>query len=190
MHDRSPDLLKPTLLAGLLFGALGGTPFLNLINCACCALIIGCGFFGSYLYSNECRRRGASFRAGTGALVGLVAGVFYALVNTLVETAVTVTVGDLFVARFAEWFRNVPNVPPETIDQLDQFAAQAGAFSVVGLVLGFFLHLFLAAIFSTLGGLIGGAVFKIEAPPPAAPPDGAPPAYRPDPGSSSAGAGI
>jgi len=180
MDKRSPDLLKPTLIAGLLFGFLGGVPFLNVINCACCALIIAAGFLASYLYSNECRKAGAEFRPGTGAIVGLVAGGFYALMTTLVGTVASLAMGDFVAARLVDFFKHLPNMPAETVEQLDRMAEQAGTFSVSSLILSFFGNVLLGAIFSTVGGLIGGAVFKVEppAPPPPAPP---PPPFTPPP---------
>ena len=168
MNHRSPDMLKPTLIAGLLFGVLGAVPVVNWINCACCALIVACGVFASYLYSGECRRQGAEFRPGNGALVGLVAGAFYAMASTLVGAIFRMLIGDRVAKMALEWIRNMPNLPAENRDMIEKFLEQAGAFGVLQLVLGFVLTLVVAAIFSTLGGLLGGALFKV-APPPAPP---------------------
>jgi hypothetical protein len=181
MDKRSPDLLKPTLIAGLLFGFLGGVPFVNFINCACCALIIAAGFLASYLYSKECRKVGAEFRPGTGALVGLVAGAFYALMTTLVGTVASLAMGDFVATHLVDFFKQLPNMPADTVEQLDRMAEQAGTFSVGGLIVSFFGNVLFGAIFATVGGLIGGAVFKVErpAPPPPAPPP--PPPFTPPP---------
>ena len=153
MDNRPPDILKPTLMAGLLFGFLGGLPLLKVLNCACCSLIIACGFFAAYLYSGECRRQGAEFRPATGALLGLVAGAFYALMNTLVETLTALTIGDFFLTRFAQWIRALPNMQPEVLEQLDRAVEQAGTFSLPRLILGILFSMALAAVFSTAGGL-------------------------------------
>jgi len=170
MDKQSPDLLRPTLMAGLLFGFLGGLPLLKLLNCACCALVVACGFFASYLYSGECRRQGAEFRPGTGALLGLVAGAFYALMNTLIETVTTLTIGDFFLTRFSQWIRTLPNIQPEVLEQLDRAVEQSGTFSLSGLILGLLFSVAIASVFSTAGGLIGGAVFKVDRPAPPPPP--------------------
>ena len=58
--------------------------------------------------------------------------------------------------------------PPETIDTVLNATEQA--FEILGAgfgIVGFFFILLIAAVFSTLGGLIGGAVFKNEPQPPA-----------------------
>ena len=37
MDDRSPSMLKPTLISGTLFGVLAGLPLLHYVNyCTCC----------------------------------------------------------------------------------------------------------------------------------------------------------
>lgn len=169
MDNRSPEMLKPTLIAGVVFGAVGALPFFNLINCACCALVVGCGFFAAYLYSAECRRQGAEFRPGMGALVGLIAGAFYAMAETLVSAVVQLTIGDIATRMVLEMMQNLPNIPPEASDQLEKFIEQSGTFTAFTLVMGFFMTLLLGAIFSTVGGLIGGAVFRV-APRSTAPP--------------------
>lgn len=192
MDDRAPSMLKPTLIGGLTAGAVAGLPLLNMINCACCALIIGGGFLASWLYSRECATRGATFTPGNGALVGLVAGLFYAvgasIVGGLVQMMMPADIEQ--ISQMLDQF----DMPDESRDQAMRFAEMAG--TGVGVIFFFFLNLLLAAVFSTIGGLIGGAVFRHEPPAPVPPPPPAasgdlpqPPAPPSDPtppgGSSS-----
>jgi hypothetical protein len=179
MNDRSPDLLKPTLIAGVLFGTLASLPFVRLLNCLCCALLLGCGVFAAYIYSEACRRQGTPFRAGNGALVGLIAGAFYAVTTTLVSALVSMAGLDMDARALFEFIKNLPNVPAEQRDLIDEALEDSGTFSVGKTILGFFISVLLGAVFSTLGGLIGGAVFKVEPVPPA------PPAPPPPPGSDT-----
>jgi hypothetical protein len=166
MDEGSPDLLRPTLTAGIVFGALASVPFLNLLNCACCSLVLGCGFFGSWLYSGECRRRLLGFRPGTGAIVGLVSGAFYAITESLLETVIHLTIGDPTARVMLRAVQGLPGLPAENRDMLEQALRQASeATPTVGsFVLGFFMMVLVAAVFSTLGGLIGGAVFRTSPP--------------------------
>ncbi|HKQ60939.1 MAG TPA: hypothetical protein VJS92_06590 [Candidatus Polarisedimenticolaceae bacterium] len=176
MNDRSPSMLKSTLIGGSVFGVLSAVPILGLLNCACCALVLGAGFFAAYLYSNQCKGAGAAFRPADGAIVGLVAALFHALAWTVVHLLFRAIVG--------------AEDPADAMSQMDQFnipeesremARKVAELMVsgVGQVLLFFVWLLLGAIFSTLGGLIGGAVFKVEPPaPPAAPV--VPPTYPAD----------
>ena len=187
MDERSPDLLRPTLTAGVVFGAVAAVPFLNLINCACCALVVGCGFFASRLYSGHCRRDGVAFSPGTGAMVGLVAGAFYAMTESLFETAIRLTIGDPAARAMLSLLQGVPNLPAENRDTFEQLLRQAAdaSPSFGSFVMGFFFMVVVAAIFSTIGGLIGGAVFRY-APPASMPPPGADDYAPPPPPSAPA----
>ncbi|MBZ5640028.1 MAG: hypothetical protein LAO51_14875 [Acidobacteriia bacterium] len=181
MDENSPDLLRPTLTAGILFGAVASVPFLNLLNCACCSLVLGCGFFASWLYAGECRRSLIEFRPGTGAMVGLVSGAFYAVTESLLETMIHLFAGDPTARAMLSLIRSLPSLPAENRDMLEQALRQASeAIPTVGsFVIGFFVMVLVAAVFSTLGGLIGGAVFRV--PPSASAPPIAEDGYGPPP---------
>jgi hypothetical protein len=157
-------MLKPTLIGGLVFGVIGGLPLISALNCACCSLVVGGGFLASYLYSKECRREGVGFRPAGGALVGLVAGLFYAIAQTLIDGIVK-RIMPVDIQQLADMMEQY-GMPPESVDMAMKFMEGAGTFT--GMIISFFVVLLLAAIFSTIGGLIGGAVFKVvpEAPPP------------------------
>jgi len=167
MDDRSPDMLRSTLTAGVAFGTLGAIPYVRLINISCCCLLVtACGFLAAYLYSRECRLARVAFRPGAGATVGLIAGAFYALSQTLVGAVVVIAVGNDDVRRALGWLRQF--APPESMEQIDQLLSQPDAVHPAGLVLEFFMSLLVAAVVSTLGGLVGGTTFRV-APPAAGP---------------------
>ncbi len=166
MDERSPEMLKPTLISGVLFGTVGAVPILNSINCACCALVVACGFFASYLYSRECRRQGAGFRPGTGATVGLVAGAFYALTTTLLTGLILAFFPPDWGQAF-EQARQMPWSRPEVIESMQNLLRSTSPF--VLLVLLLFFWVLVGAVFSTVGGLIGGAAFKVVPQSPAPP---------------------
>lgn len=162
MDSDSPSMLKPTLIGGGVAGLIGGLPLIGALNCLCCSLVVGGGFLAAYLYSKECRGQGTEFRAGSGAMVGLVAGMFYALVTSVVSGVVNVVTG-ASVAKAIEQFESMgQEIPPEA-EPMIEFMANSSP--ILLMVLGFFIWLLLAAVFSTIGGLIGGAVFKVEPPP-------------------------
>jgi hypothetical protein len=167
-------MLKSTLIGGALFGFFGGLPYIGALNCACCALFVGGGFLAAYLYSKECSGAGIAFKPGNGAVVGLVAGLFYAIVTSIVSAIVGQFGPDPEekIAQAVDAMEQM-GIPPESIDIASKWIESSTGF--MGFVLGFFFALLLAAIFSTIGGLIGGAAFKVQPPPPA------PPAQQPTP---------
>ena len=170
MDNSSPSMLKPTLIGGLALGVAGGLPLVGALNCACCSLIMGAGFLAAFLYSKECKKVGAGFRPGNGAMVGLVAGLFYAVAQT--------AVGAIFKPDPEELNEQIDmmveqmesgGAPPEFVDFFTRMIEMFGAGSGAAILMGFLVTLLLAAVFATIGGLIGGSVFKVEAQPPAAP---------------------
>jgi len=162
MDSESPSMLKPTLIGGGVAGLIGGLPLIGALNCLCCSLVVAGGFLASYLYSKECRVQGTEFRAGSGALVGLVAGMFYALVTVIISGVVNALTG-ASVAQAIEQIESMgQQIPPEA-EPVIEFMTNSSP--ILLMVMGFFLWLLIAAVFSTIGGLIGGAVFKVEPPP-------------------------
>ena len=173
MNNQAPSMLKPALISGAAFGVAGAIPVINWINCACCALIIGCGVFAAYLYSKDCRSAGVSFQPGSGATVGLVSGLVYGAVSGVLGGIINSIFGlgdwgeiiDQIQASGAE-------IDPEVLDQVSGFMESSGSMMVV--LIGIFFALLFGAIFGTIGGLIGGSVFK-HAPQASATYDQAPP---------------
>lgn len=180
--DNAPSMLKSAAIGGSVFGLAAGLPLVGAINCACCALVIGGGFLAAFLYSRECSAAGAEFRPGGGAVVGLVAAPFYALVSTLVG-AIFSPLSPEKIEEIAEQMES-SGADPEVIDTVIGFMENFSG--GMGILFALFFSLIIAAVFSTIGGLIGGAVFKVEPPappartqppaPPAAPTPPAPPA--------------
>jgi hypothetical protein len=167
-----PSILKPTLIGGAVFGVLGGLPFISALNMCCCLLVMGGGFLAAYLYSKDCKSMGAEFRAGGGAKVGVVAGVFYWLVSSIVQGLSKLVFPGPDFDQILDQMES-SGAPPEVVETMEPIFETLGGAGGIVIMLG--AGLVLALAFSTIGGLIGGAVFKVEAPP-AAPPDaGAPP---------------
>jgi hypothetical protein len=165
-------MIKAAAIGGGAAGVAASIPIVSALNCLCCSLILGGGFLAAFLYSKECAAQGASFRAGNGALVGLTASPFYALAAAVFGSLVQLVVGTDMEQMLEMMEQYGGDMPPEAMEFLEGMSTWGlGTF----FLFGFMLSLFMGAIFSTLGGLIGGAVFKSEMQPPA-PPAAAPPA--------------
>ncbi len=158
-------MLKPALISGLAFGVAGSIPVINWINCACCALIIGCGFFAAFLYSKDSRAAGFPFRPGNGATVGLISGLIYGVVAGILGGLISATLG------LGDWQEVIDqiqtsgaDIDPEVLQQVSNFMESSGGLMMI--LIGTFFALLFGAIFGTIGGLIGGSVFKVEPQPP------------------------
>jgi hypothetical protein len=154
-------MLKPALISGVAFGVAGSIPVVNWINCACCALIIGCGFLAAFLYSKDCRAGGFAFGPGNGATVGLVSGLVYGVVSGILGGLISAAFG---MGEWQEVIEQIEasgaDIDPAVLEQVSHFMESSGG--LVMILIGLFFALLFGAIFATIGGLIGGSVFKVS----------------------------
>jgi hypothetical protein len=59
---------------------------------------------------------------------------------------------------------------PENVRPLFEMLRQNSGFSLIGFIIGGFFTLVVSVIFSTLGGVIGAALFRAKTPPAPPPP--------------------
>jgi hypothetical protein len=163
---------QPALVGGLFIGVLSALPIIGAANC-CCLWIIGGGVVAAYLMQNASP---TAMTVGDGALAGLVAGISGAVVYAVVSIPLKLLMAP-FQSRFAE---RILESSPDMPDAFRVFMRPdlSGAGFVFSIVAGFFLMLVLGAIFSTVGGMIGAAIFS-RGKPALVPP--APPTYQPPP---------
>jgi MFS superfamily sulfate permease-like transporter len=112
--------------------------------------------------------------SGDGAKIGLLAGVIGAFVYLGLSIPITIVV-EPFQRAFVERISQTEDLPPEFREYLRNFVGGR-----TGVVLGFMSYLFAGIIFSTLGGVLGAAIFRKPPPPPPAVPtviEAPPPTY-------------
>jgi len=88
-------------------------------------------------------------------------------VQLVVSIPVGLVMGPLQGRLVERFVQNAGDVPENMRPMME--ALRHGGLSVVGAILGFFVFLCVAIVFSTIGGLIGAAIFKKK--PPVVPPD-------------------
>lgn len=164
--------LQPALYGGILLGVLSALPIINLGNVCCCLWVLAGGAVAAYvLQANQ----PSPITPGDGATVGLLAGVIGSIVQLVVSIPVSLVMGPLQGRLVERLFENAGDIPENMAPLLE--GLRHGGFSVIGAILGFFLFLFIAMVFSTLGGLIGAALFRKKVPD-FLPPDLPPPGYQ------------
>jgi len=144
---------QPALLGGLLLGVLSALPFIGAGNLCCCLWILAGGALAAYLLQE---RQPTPISVTDGAAVGLMAGGVGAVVWLVVSVPVGIVMGPL-QSRMMR--RLMEGDLPEGVRQMLESAGGGGA-SVAGLIVSFFAMLLLCLTFSTVGGVIGAAVFK------------------------------
>jgi hypothetical protein len=157
--------LQPALLGGLVLGVLSVLPLVNIGNACCCLWVVSGGAMAAYLLQ---KNQAEPIGAGDGASVGLLAGVIGAIVWQVLQVPVSLAMGPL-VARLTDRMLNAGDLP-ENVRPLFEMIRQNSRFNVVGFIIGAFFTLVISIVFSTLGGLIGAALFRTKVPPVPPPP--------------------
>ncbi|BCS31287.1 hypothetical protein TBR22_A04870 [Luteitalea sp. TBR-22] len=154
--------LQPALVGGLVIGVLSALPVISMGNCLCCAWVVLGGVVATYLLQQAQPTPVDGVDAAiTGALAGVAGAVFAALIAIPVHM-ITGPMGADVLQRLLDQGGN--DIPPEMRGTL-QSLARGGVGGVIS-VLSFLLGLCVNAIFASLGGLLGMAIFKPSAPPP------------------------
>ena len=96
-------------------------------------------------------------------------GAFYGLFTAVFSTVVSLVFGPAIAQMASRMVERMPQVPPFVTEMMERAQQEAGTFSILGFLLELLLWGFCGAVFSTLGGLLGGALFKHEPPPPVPP---------------------
>ena len=146
-------------------GVLSALPLVAAGNC-CCLWVIGGGGVAAYLLQQN---QTAPLTPADGALVGLMAGLIGAIVHFVVSIPVDLLVAPMeraILQKIIETF----TLPPEARDVIDRYSQRdremSAAFFVISRMIGLVFWLFLGAVFSTLGGLLGALIFRKTPPPP------------------------
>jgi len=165
-------MLQPALLGGVVIGVLSALPIINLANC-CCAWILFGGGLSAYLMQQQ---RPTPISIGDGALVGLLAGVFGAIVWSIAAIPISVMMSGVERTMLDTVLSNANDMPPDVRSFLDSL--RAGPVRGLAAVLGFLVTLCVCSVFGMLGGLFG-ALFVRKNQPPASPPPPPVPTFTP-----------
>jgi hypothetical protein len=156
---------QPALIGGLVMGVLTALPLIAIGNVCCCLWVVSGGLVAAYVFQQN---QAAPITPGDGALVGLLAGLIGAVVYSVVSIPISLIVGPMERAVMQRLIEMIGPMPPEIQDALERYGRgeQSGVLLILSRVFALIFWLFIGAIFSTLGGLLGAAVFRKPPPPP------------------------
>jgi uncharacterized protein YqgC (DUF456 family) len=154
--------LQPALYGGLFIGVLSALPLINIGNCCCCLWVLMGGALAVYL-----RQQNSPYAvpASEGALVGLLAGLIGGVVAGLLSIPLQAMTSGFQQQILERILSTNPDMPAEARDAMERWAT-GSALQTVGAL----INVVVFTIFGMLGGLLGVAVFKKNAPPPPPPP--------------------
>ena len=157
MSTTTSRFTQPALVGGLVMGVLGGLPIISAGNLCCCLWVITGGVIAAYvLQQNEA----APITTGDGAAVGLLAGIVGAFVYLIISIPISFLVAPMERMLFQRMVERFGDMPPE----FREFASR-GVTQGVRLMASFVMYLFVGSAFSTVGGVIGQAIFQKKLPP-------------------------
>lgn len=174
--NQAPDKTVPILAGGAFLGILSALPIINWVNCACCFWVIAGGALAVFLYTRNYPPSLPPPNYGDGALLGVLAGIVGAVVDTLVSIPIGL-IGQSFIGG-GPWQSQLeealadPEIPNEVRELV--LSMVAGGLGITAIIVGLLFALVIFTIFGAVGGLLGIALFK-PAPPPGYPPAGYPP---------------
>jgi hypothetical protein len=178
-----PAKLQPAVLGGIVMGVLSALPIVNLVNFCCCGWVLFGGALAAYLMQQN---HPEPVSAGDGAVVGLMAGVVGAFVNTLISIPLAMMTGPFQAQIMERVLENARDMPPEARAILESM--RGGPAIGIGIIFSLFVMLFVGSLFGTIGGLLGSLMFRKSGPPPPPPPPAGfapatftPPTFTPPP---------
>jgi len=144
------------LLGGTFIGILSSLPVVNVANC-CCLWVVTGGLLTAYLQQHN---QDAPLEAADAALGGLLAGLLGAGSYLVLNGVLYVAAGGMFQSEIQSQLESNPQIPPEVRDMVIQIISGPG-------VLVFMAAIWIPvySVVSTLGALLGLAIFKKKAPP-------------------------
>lgn len=172
------DWKQPTLIGGVAAGFLSVIPGVNLLNCCFCAWLLVGGAVAAKLLIDRTPR---PIKNGEGAQVGAIAGVIAAGIYLVISaTMIIFSIGQELQQNMLRSIAEMSNNPDfkEMMDRvIEATANQTPAQRLIGALPGLIVFAVLSVGFSTLGGLLGVALFekrKDQSPPPQYPPSYSP----------------
>jgi hypothetical protein len=151
-----PSKMRAAAMGGLALGAASAVPVVNFLNCACCSLVVLGGVLSAHLYLKNAPPA-AEPPWGDVAIVGLLAGLIGAVVTAVLSLPFAFLGTGMGMYTAMQEAAAEADLP----EPLRSMLATAGSGTLaMGMILvSFVLNLFVYSLFSTLGALLGAALF-------------------------------
>jgi hypothetical protein len=132
----------------------------------CCLWVVSGGLVAAYIIQQN---NPAPMTAADGALAGLLAGLVGAVIYVIVSIPLDIVMAPFERAMAQRVLDMSGDMPYGMRDMLERFSGGSMtatlALRIMRRLIGFAFMLCIGAIFSTLGGLLGAAIFAKKVPP-------------------------
>jgi hypothetical protein len=138
-------------------GVLSALPIIAVGNICCCLWVICGGLAAAYALQQG---QPGPITPADGAFVGFLAGIAGAFVYLVISVPIDLTIGPMERAIARRVVENMGGA-----DGFRGYLDRAEVTGPIRIVINFLTMLFVGAIFSTIGGLLGALMFRKGAPP-------------------------
>jgi hypothetical protein len=143
---------QPALFGGLVIGVLSALPIVSAGNLCCCLWVVSGGVVAAYVLQQG---QSAPITQGDGAVVGLLAGVVGAFLYLLLSIPITLLIAPVQRMLLDRLIERAGTMPPEFRSYVNSYVGGA-----IGIMIGFMFMIVVGSAVSTLGGLLGAAIFR------------------------------
>lgn len=152
------DFLQPALTGGMFLGLLSSVPVISAGNCLCCMWVLLGGGVAAVLLTKQ--RPINLITYGDGAFVGVMSGLFGAVVGTIVQMS--------FRAIASQFFESQQQQLEEVLNKMGAegpvrdwvLRAASGEISVGTIAFTFLSNLLVFALFAMIGGILAVAILN------------------------------
>jgi zinc-ribbon domain len=154
-----PDLefVQPALTGGMFLGILSSIPFISAGNLLCCAWVVLGGAMAAVLLT---RQRPSGITYGDGAFVGVLSGLFGAIVGTVVHMSFLVIASRLFETQQQDVEQMLQQLGIQGPARDWMLRLASGEISAFTLIFTFFSNLVVFSLFAMIGGILTVAILK------------------------------
>ena len=144
---------QPVLVGALVMGVLSALPLISVGNVCCCLWVISGGVAAAYVLQQG---QADPIAPADGAFVGFLSGLAGAVVYLVISLPVEIVLGPMEREMMRRFFEGMSGV-----ENFRDYASRAELVGTpVRVFLGFMTMLFVGAVFSTIGGVLGALIFK------------------------------
>ena len=151
--------LKAALIGGCIAGFLSVIPIVNFLNIVCCLWVLVGGGIAVYILTTSAP---GPITYGNGAVVGLLAGLIAGAIWGIINMLLLHIVG---LESIMVSFERLAEIVPQFEELLEM--TRTATIGTGMIIVWLFFNIIIYAIFGTLGGVIGTAIFVKKKEPPA-----------------------
>jgi hypothetical protein len=154
-----PDLefMQPAVAGGMFLGLLSSLPIVSMGNCVCCAWVLGGGAVATLLLTKQ---RPSGVTPGDGAFVGVLSGLFGAVIATLVSIPVRILSSRFFESQQQAMEDALREIGAEGPLRDLMLRLASPEISATTLLFTFFMNLLVFSLFAMIGGILTVAILK------------------------------